>query len=231
MMGITVRFGKVLHLFLAAALSACPFLADRIMAADKENPVPAGAVWQPHPGELDRIRERCSSPKVLDFSECFASSMAPAGASADAVAFTRHTGNMAYLRGFREEGRVDVAYVFYPFRANENYGWFLVNGDPPFVDVDDQSSLAFDQLETDPVYGGLKAQFPDISLWPDDRFSMDLPKSEKASDGGQRFTVTYRLQNLCHACELLGFADFVFRFDASGHFQGTQLTGVRNNGK
>jgi predicted secreted protein len=45
-------------------------------------------------------------------------------------------------------------------------------------------------------------------------------------DQGQRFVVEYRLRNLCHACELVGFARFAFDFDHAGQFLGTRLRGV-----
>ena len=65
--------------------------------------------------------------------------MKKAGASPAALAFTRRTGSQAYLRALREAGNVDVALAIYPFRANENEVWLLVNGDPPLIDVDDHA--------------------------------------------------------------------------------------------
>jgi predicted secreted protein len=149
--------------------------------------------------------------------------MKGSGASPEAIAFSRDMGNEAWLRAFRESGRVDIAYVTYPFRANENQGILLVNGDPSPVDVDGSAVPSRGALEKDLVFEALAKRYPDISLWPGDRFGTDQPVAEQLPGGGTRFHVGYLLRNGCHACEEIGSAVFAFDFDSGGRFTGTKL--------
>jgi predicted secreted protein len=187
------------------------------------------AVWKPGPGIMDAYREKCGSLTGAQFRECFISSMESSGASPQALAFTRSTGNTAYLRDFREMGRVDVAFVYYPFRANENYGSFLVNGDPPVVDVDDPKYQPKDAFQKDRQYNSLVKEFPNVSRWPGQRSGTGYPLLKKLPGNQQRFVVGYRLLNGCHSCERLGNAWFAFDFDGNGKFIGTRLMGIDRN--
>ena len=93
--------------------------------------VGANAVWTPSPGVLSDIRQVCSAGDPDQQKACFLDSMKSAGASDEAAAFVKSfaANGLAYVRAFRDTGRVDIAYVDYLFRANENNGVFLVNGD------------------------------------------------------------------------------------------------------
>ena len=42
-------------------------------------------------------------------------------------------------------------------------------------------------------------------------------------DGGQRFIFLYPIRDYCHACEIVGYAEVAFDFDASGNFLGPRL--------
>ena len=71
--------------------------------------------------------------------------MAKAGASADAVSFTRELykqsgGEVGIMTGFQPVGPVDFAWITYPLRANTNYGLLLVNGNPPIVNVEESEA-------------------------------------------------------------------------------------------
>lgn len=183
------------------------------------------AVWNPDNSFRQRVMERCSSPEVRDFGRCFVSVMKDSGASPQAVAFARLTGNTAYLRGFREAGVVDIASVEYPFRANENYGCYLVNGVPPVIDVDEYAITSKIDLAKDKGYKEILSGFPGADLWPGDRWSDKCIVAETGKSE-QRFLVTYRLLNGCHACELLGLVRVAFDFDGAGRFLGTKLLGI-----
>lgn len=187
-----------------------------------------GAIWEPITKVLENIHQKCADLNAPSFGECFAAAMEELGAKPEAVAFTRLTGNGAYMRDFRETGRVDVAYVEYPFRANEIQGVLLVNGFPPIIDVDNLNAVAKGQLQKDPLYIHLVKDFPEVSVWPGDRSEKDVPVIETPPGGGQRFILTYRLLNGCHACELIGSAQFAFQFDSLGNFTGIKLKGVEN---
>jgi inhibitor of cysteine peptidase len=191
-------------------------------SAVRETPVVGkDSVWNADKQMVQTARQKCAEPGSPQIEECFPDAMLGLGASADAVSFTRSFGGMAYARRFREAGRVDVAYVVYPFRANENHGFLLVNGEPAIVDVDDTALLPKEAMEQDKTYITLKRSFPRVTLWPGDR-SPKYPTIEPLLDGAQSFVVPYTLRNFCHACEVIGTAFFCFDFDRNG-----RLIGVR----
>jgi hypothetical protein len=185
------------------------------------------AEWNPSAKTISRIKQQCAEKSAPDFGKCFVNSMSQAGASPQAVAFARSTENAGYLARFVKMGRVDLAYVHYPFRANENQGWLLVNGDPAMIDVDDFALLPKDQLETNQAFLRIKEKFPKVMLFGGDRSLKQPPKMIALSGKGQRFVVEYRLLNGCHACERVGGAQFAFDFDADGKFLGTTLLDVQ----
>ncbi len=173
------------------------------------------AVWNADKQMVQAARQKCVDFGSPQIEECFADAMQSFGAPSEAVSFTRSFGGGAYLRKFREAGRVDVVYVVYPFRTNENHGILLVNGEPSIVDVDDIVLLPKEGMEQDKTYGAIKKAFPRVTLWPGDR-SAKYPVVEPLPDGGQTFVVPYTLRNFCHACETLGTAFFCFDFDKNG---------------
>lgn len=187
-------------------------------------PVGPEALWQPGMGIMQAMREGCD--KAPDFGQCFVSMMQKSGASAQAVAFARLTGNTGYMRDFREAGRVDVAYVNYPFRANENQGCLLVNGDPPAIDVDDVSALPQNDLQRDARYAALANKYPNVTIFPGDRAGTSYPEIKSLPGGGQRFIFGYRLVNGCRACERVGAISFAFDFDRAGKFLGPKIVSV-----
>jgi len=215
-------------LFLAVMLFGA--LATQVFAGEKvgKSSVPAshigaGAVWNAGPSFPGKVQEKCGALSAPELGECFSRVMKESGASVEAVAFARRMENDAWMRAFRDTGRVDIAYVTYPFRANENQGLLLVNGDPDLIDVDDFVLPMKGELEKDLVYAGLAKRFPDISFWPGDRYSTEFPVALLLSGGGQRVYVGYILRNGCHACEEIGSAVFAFDFASNGKFAGNKL--------
>lgn len=179
-------------------------------------------VWNADRQAAQSARQRCIDLASSHIEECFADAMRDLGASDEAAAFMRSFGGGAYVRRFKEMGRVDVAYVVYPFRANENHGILLVNGEPSVVDVDDIALLPKESMEQDKAYVALKKASPRVTLWPGDR-SPKQPAVELLPDGGQTFVVPYTLRNFCHACEVLGTAFFCFDFDGRGRLAGIRF--------
>lgn len=209
----------------------CSVLPMNSLAANDEKTlhnIGPQAIWQPSSEAMQKIREDCSAAAGAALGECFVRGMEGTGASAEAVAFTRLTGASAFLKGFMETGRVSVAQVEYPFRANENEGILLVNGFPRMIDVDDLSLLPKSEFQKDPLYVQLARDFPQVSLWPGDRHDLAQVITEAIPGGGQRFILDYRLRNGCHACEEIGNARFAFEFDGLGNFTGIQLKSVEN---
>lgn len=181
-----------------------------------------------HPGKdfLETFHSKCDSLKFPIFGECFVLVMKSSGAMPEAAAFAHLMDNSGYLRHFRDTGKVDVAYVTYPFRANENQGFFLVNGNPPFIDVDNLPALPQEDLKKNARYLKIVSKYPQANLWPGDRFRTVFPENTSLPGGGQRFTVTYWLQDGCHACERLGLVLYTFDFDSSGKFLGRNFLKV-----
>jgi hypothetical protein len=182
--------------------------------------------WKASTETVQKIQRECMEKQAHDFGKCFVDFMRRSGASAQAVAFARATGDTGYLRQFFETGRVDLAYVIYPFRANENEGWLLVNGHPSIIDVDAGTNLLERQLEKNQTYLGLKEKFPKIMLFGGDRTITLPPEMISLPTKGQRFVFQYRLLNGCHACKRVGGARFAFDFDVNGKFVGATLLDV-----
>lgn len=212
---------------LTLALFCCGIIGDyeEVKALQLSEPIGPEAVWNSDEQSQKKLHEECGS-LAGPVDRCFISFMEKSGATPQAVAFTKLTDMRGYLRGFRKTGAVDIAYVAYPFRANENYGYLLVNGDPAMVDVDNLNALPKEQLESNKAYVKLAAKYQDIAIWPGDRFTTERPTMEGLPDGGQRFVVEYRLTNFCHACEVIGKARFGFDFDPKGKFLGIKALQV-----
>jgi predicted secreted protein len=184
------------------------------------------SVWTPPAGTLEKIRDKCSSLQAPAFGECFVSGMKTEGASAQAMAFASRMGNLAYMTKFLETGRIDVAYVEHPFRANENYSWFLVNGTPDLVNVDDPAYRAKSGFEKDARYISLAKANPQLAWWPDDRTDKSMPMARSLKGQGQRFVISNRITDGCRACNYLGTAWFAFDFAQNGTFLGTKFLGI-----
>jgi hypothetical protein len=184
------------------------------------------AVWNDSEQFAEKVASTCGELRLPKSQQClikmFEREHAPAAAK-----FTRRIQGEGYMRAFRKVGPVDIAYVTYPFRANENNGILLVNGSPAIINVDDFKALPQKDLKKDPSYKALLASFPDAMLFMGERFSTDVPTVEQLSDGGISFIVPYRLNNVCRACERLAIVSFGFDFDATGTFLRIRYVGLR----
>jgi hypothetical protein len=189
--------------------------------------VTPAAVWQPAPKVLTGVRAKCAKSGGDDLGDCFVIAMTKAGASSAAVEFARRFGGMAYLEALdgHAAGPVALAHVFFPYRANENRAWFLVNGMPESIDVDARDCLAVDALERAPEYRALLRRYPELMLWPGTRGAVG-PRPASRPHGRESFIIAYRLRNLCHACAVVGHVRFAFDFERSGEFLGTHLVSV-----
>jgi putative hemolysin len=195
--------------------------------ADPQVKVDAEAVWQPGIQFMQSVRQACSNAGS-NYGDCLISQMPGAGAPPKAVAFSKllekqSDAQIGYMTDFRKTGRVDIAYVYYPIRANENQGCLLVNGSPPIIDVDDLKLLAEDSMKSDPSYTSLASKNPEVAIFPGDRGGTAYPEAVALPQGGQRFIVSYYLLKGCHACARLGTASFGFDFDSAGKFLGTKF--------
>lgn len=216
---------KTTPLFLLLLVS----FAVRAQSSHQSQVIPefdSNAVWHP-PGSFRSIFDKtCDSLGGPRFQRCFLNTMREMGASPEALRFAEMTDTTGYLRHFIRVGIVDIAYVCYPFRANDNYGISLVNGRPRMIDVDDFEYVDLTVLKKNPTYLKIIDEYPDAAVFPGDRYLYNQPIVERLPGGGERFVVRYFLMNGCHACEQVGVVDFAFDFDQNGNFIGTRLVNI-----
>jgi inhibitor of cysteine peptidase len=210
-----------------------PSLGLAAPAADSTSRTTAKAVWTPTPEQLSDIRRKCSEGDPAQHEACFLDAMKSAGASDEAMVFVKEfaANGLAYVRAFRDTGRVDIAYIEYLFRANDLDGVLLLNGAAPIIDVDDYKFLSQEDLRKNDDYAALLQRYPNVSVFPADRYHTELPVATSAPNGGQEFQVEYLLQDGCHACARLGTLVAAFDFDSSGRFTEVSALGVRPNSK
>jgi hypothetical protein len=193
------------------------------LSAKAGESVTAAAVWHPPAEFLSGFHASCDGLGGQAFDACFVARMAKAGASPPALAFAKSLDSEAYLEAFAPTGGpVAIAHVFYPFRANENSAWLIVDGMPPLIDVDDFHHLNLIAMRSAPGYRAIARRYPQLDLWPGDRGAAG-PAVEA---GGRRVLVDYLLRDLCHACAVVGRVRFAFVFDKAGKFIGTRLVSV-----
>jgi hypothetical protein len=177
---------------------------------------------------IDAAKVTCQDAHADKLQDCFATEMKKAEATPEAVEFSKQLGEPGLVHDFRVAGPVDIAYVLYPYRANENQSWLLVNGTPPAIDVDNSKlvMVAARALKNNATYTGLAKAHPDASPWPGDRYSTETPDVEMGANGGVHIIVNYRLREKCHSCAVLGHAWYSFEFDAKGIFAGARLMAI-----
>ena len=177
---------------------------------------------------MQEARETCSKVPGPQFGDCFVQRMQAAGASPQAVAFMHAVHNDGFMRDFKNTGRVDIAFVYYPFAANENQHCLLVNGAPDLIDVDDYNLLPKDELNKNAEYSALRQKFPNIAVFPGNRSGTKFISAKNLSAGGRRFVVPYVLVDGCHACARVGALQLAFNFDRGGKFLGAKVASVRS---
>jgi hypothetical protein len=153
-----------------------------------------------------------------DPTACLARIMEQSKASPGALSLLSQLDGEAFMSAFEDMGRVDLATMTFPARANTNEVPYLVNGNPALVSTElDTQRIT---ISSDPLYPKLKAAFPQLELWPS---SAEFRAMDLLSDGGQRFVFAYPLLNGCHACELGGYALVAHDFGPDGSYLGARL--------
>jgi hypothetical protein len=207
---------------------AARVIAGGLISAAPPAQVHDAAVWRPPADFRAKVAAKCGN--VAGFGACLIAQMRAAGAPEAALAFAKRTDNQGYATGFRDTGTVDLVHAEYPYRANENALVFLVNGQPPMIDVDDLSRIDQRNLGANAAYAALLSKYPALALFPGDRRPGRGPGATRLRSGGQRFVVTYVLKDGCHACAIVGDARIGFDFDVEGKFVGTDVIRVRPRG-
>jgi hypothetical protein len=130
----------------SAILSVVACVTSALAAPKPNTRVGASSVWRLPEQFMAAAHAACDKSAPAGFAECVIDQMAKAGASADAVSFTRRLykqngGQVGIMTGFQTVGPVDFAWITYPLRANTNYGLLLVNGNPSIVNVENLALL------------------------------------------------------------------------------------------
>ena len=205
-------------------------LALAVSAFAQSEKVTSAAVWQPASDFVSNAHAACDKvTPSLKFSQCVIEQMSKAGASADAVNFSRElykqtSGEVGVMTGFHAVGPVDIAWVTYPLRSTS--GLFLVNGQPRLINVENLKQLDQKSMQESFQYQNLQSQFPKLTIWPGDRDGKTWPNSQSGSNGGTQFIVGYPLRNGCQTCAHAGFALFTWNFSSSGRLMGTSFLGM-----
>lgn len=214
---------------LLASLFVCVSLSAQSKAAPGK--IDASSVWQLPAQFMTKAHAACEKQSDSNYADCVIGQMAGAGAPANAVQFTRELfrqshGEFGVMTGFQDEGLVAFAWITYPLRANTNYGFLLLNGQPRIVNVEDLKLLDVKTMKQSSQFQNVKRQFPKVDVWPGDRDGKTWPNSQVGPGDGVEFTLAYPLRNGCHACANAGQAIFNWNFDASGKFLGTSFQGM-----
>jgi hypothetical protein len=153
---------RTARLALAALVLVAPAPAGAGIAQDT---VTGAAVWHPPAGFMTGFHTQCDGRSGNEFDACFAAAMRRAGASPAALEFTLRLGNEGYLQALDPTaGPIAVAHVLYPFRANENEAWLLVNGTPPLIDVDDRANLSLPQMRASAAYRQIRHHYRNVTF-------------------------------------------------------------------
>jgi hypothetical protein len=215
---------KPLTLFAVIALATFAF------GQASTPPIGTSAVWLPGSDFLTSAHAACDKvTPTSKFSDCVISQMSKAGASADAVSFTRELykqtgGEVGIMGSFQKVGPVDIAWVQYPLRSTN--GLLLVNGKPRIINAEDLKLLDQKDMQQSFQYQDLQGQFPKVGVWPGDRDGKTWPNSQTGNSGGLQFIIGYPLRNGCATCAHAGFALFTWNFNSSGKFTGTSFMGM-----
>ena len=217
-----VRWSLLLFFFLIVAAAIA-------VAQSEPTPITASNVWQAPANFLAQAHAACDKLTSQKFGDCVISQMSKAGASADAVNFTRELfktsgGEVGIMSGFQKVGPVDIAWVSYLLRST--YGLLLVNGKPRIVNAEELKLLDQKGMRQSFQFQDLQNQFPQVTLWPGDRDGKTWPNSQTGPNGGLQFTIGYPLRNGCQTCAHAGFALFNWNFNSSGKFTGTSFQGM-----
>jgi hypothetical protein len=203
------RYGIVILGLVLLALPG-PVAAATATAATRFGPE---AVWTLPMAAWSACLEKTSDPTA-----CLSRLMRDSGATASALAVARLLDGEGYMSAFRKTGRVNLATMTFPARANTNEVAYLVGGNPPLVSTELDAQTV--NIAVDPAYPALRAAYPEMELWPS---GAEFRSVDRLADGGQGFVFAYPLLNGCHACESAGHALMAHDFGPDGRYRGVRL--------
>lgn len=190
------------------ALLALSSLATAQAAhAEETGPIDARAVWQERSLSACRSETSTTAPDV-----CLLRTMKRTGAPPQAIAAARMLvgANMpGYISAWRPLGKVALATVTYPFRANTNESTLLIGSDGAAIDVDEHSVREEDRAT--PAWQAFTAAHRDAMPYAPAEFV----GSTATGDGGQSVLFSTPLKS-CHACADDGALLVAYTIDKDG---------------
>ena len=199
------RFSR--HAFGCAVLACSALSTMQAAHARETGPIDARAVWTERSLSACRSGQSHSAPDV-----CLLRTMQRAGARPQAIAAARmlvKANKAGFISAWRPLGKVALATVTYPFRANTNEGSLLIGSDGAAIDVDEDSVREEDRAT--PAWRAFTAAHPDsVPFAP-----ADFVGSTATDDGGQRLLFSTPLKS-CHACADDGALLVAYMVDKAG---------------
>lgn len=205
-------------------LAGCAILAVSGLAAVQAahaletGPIDARAVWQERSLSACRSEQSPTAPDV-----CLLRTMQRTGAPPQAIAAARMLVNAnmpGYISAWRPLGKVALATVTYPFRANTNESTLLIGSDGAAIDVDEHSVRGEDRAT--PAWQAFTAAHPDsVPFAP-----ADFVGSTATADGGQSVLFSTPLKS-CHACAGDGALLIAYTIDQAGIVRERTLLTIR----
>jgi predicted secreted protein len=217
---------KAKNIFIAFILMTLMMTAQKKDLISMTGKITGKAIWEPGMEMIHALHDSCDNLTYSSFNKCLLEQMKKSGASQEAIEFAKMIDSGGFMRGFKDAGKVDIAYAVYPFRANENQVCFLINGSPDIIDVDSYDYISKVILKKNKIYKQIANKYPHVSIFPGDRNGTDYPVVREQPGGGQQFIFNYRLQDGCHACKLIGFANLGFNFDKDGKFSALNVINI-----
>jgi hypothetical protein len=187
------------------------------------DPISAKAIWQISKPAMEKIMD-CLKEKTEKSSECIIKVMRKNDASSEAREFTKELDSRNFMQSFEDFGPIDVVRT-HAIAADYSEGYYLVNGNPRIIDINDLEKLNKLDFKALPEGKSLLKKYPNAFLTQVADYSFTL---QKHSQGGRSFIFIFPIKDGCKACDIIGYADVAFNFDQNNNFLGMSLKHVRN---
>lgn len=197
----------IISTLLVAGLASTATASTQVYSGD--------SVWKVKDQKAFTALMTCTTPAA----DCIAKKMKQLGASSSAVKLTAALKNEGYLAKFQEQGKVDLGTVIYPFRANTNSAYVMLNGQPGVVSTE---ITKLPGLEKDASFKQLKKKYKNLEFWGT---NAEFVKTNKTK-AGTNYVFNYSLKDGCNACATPASAQVEFRFNGQGKFLGTQYVKI-----
>ncbi|AHA28242.1 hypothetical protein [Candidatus Liberibacter americanus] len=127
----------------------------------------------------------------------------------------------AYVSGYQREGLIDILYIEYPTRANENSGIILVPAIGKPIDIEHTFDKNFN-LSNSLTWKRFSKNNPVVLP-----YSLGGLLRKEQNDKGIKLIFPYALRS-CHGCDDVAFMDVGYSFTNKGEFIGSYLSGIRD---